>query len=372
MKKIKILEAIRQGKIGGGETHVLELVSKLDKSIFEPVVLSFTHGPMVSQLRELSIEVYVIETEKGFDWRIWGKVKKLILEKKIDLVHAHGTRANSNIFWAAKNLNLPLIYTVHGWSFHKDQKPVVWKMRELSERFLTSMSSSVICVSMSNQSDGLAGWRMKRSLVIYNGINTEKFSPGKVYSNIRKEFGIPENKTLITYIVRITAQKDPLTLIRAMKIVLMETKEIVLLMVGEGDLKEEAVNMVREEGLAENIIFENFRQDIPDILNAADIYCLPSLWEGLPIGILEAMSMGKVVIATPVDGTKEIISHNNNGLLFPVGDPNRLALTILSIHKDAELRSRLGENAVATILEKFTVDSMVRKIEDHYKLMVKK
>jgi glycosyltransferase involved in cell wall biosynthesis len=372
MKKIKILEAIRQGKIGGGETHVLELVSKMDKTIFEPIVLSFTQGPMVNQLRDLGIEVHVIETEKGFDWRVWGKVKDLMQEKEIDLVHAHGTRANSNIFWAARKLNLPLIYTVHGWSFHQDQKPFVKKIRVIAERFLTSMSSSVICVSISNQADGINGWHMQRSLVIYNGINTAKFNSGNVYKDIRKEFGIPENKTMLTYIVRITAQKDPLTLIRAMKIVLHETKDVVLLMVGEGDLKEDAVNMVNQSNLKGNIIFENFRQDIPDILNAADIYCLPSLWEGLPIGVLEAMSMGKVVIATPVDGTKEIISHNYNGLLVPVKDENKLAMTILAIHKDSELRRRLGENAVATIHEKFTVDGMVRKIEEHYKLLAAK
>lgn len=371
MKKIRILEAIRQGKIGGGETHVLELVSKIDRSVFEPVVLSFTYGPMVDQLKNLGIDVHVIETEKGFDWRIWKRVKDLIRELEIDIVHAHGTRANSNLFLAAGQLKLPLIYTVHGWSFHQDQKPLVKLIRKLSERFLTSVSDSVICVSKSNQADGVKGWNMKRSIVIYNGINTDKFNPDKPYTDIRKEFGIGENKTLIAYIVRITTQKDPLTLIRAMKIVLEKTKDVVLLMVGEGDLREDAVKIVKEYDLESNIIFENFRQDVPAILKAADIYCLPSLWEGLPIGVLEAMSMGKVVIATPVDGTSEIITNSINGILFPVKDENKLAGAILAVHNDKELSKKLSVHARQTILERFTVEGMVKDIEKHYSKLIK-
>ena len=370
MGKIKILEAIRQGKVGGGETHVFDLVSRIDKSVFEPVVLSFTHGPMVNQLKNLGIDVHVIETERAFDLRILRSVIEFIREREIDIVHAHGTRANSNLFWAAKRLHLPLIYTVHGWSFHPDQNPIVKKIRVLSEQFLTAMSDSTICVSKSNQTDGIKTWNLKRSRVVYNGINTDKFSPGKVYKDIRKEFNIPVDKTLLAYIVRITTQKDPFTLIKAMKIVLEKTKDIMVVMVGEGDLKEAVMQMVSSENLSENIIFEDFRQDIPDILEASDIYCLPSLWEGLPIGVLEAMSMGKVVIATPVDGTKEIVSHDLNGLLFPVRDEQKLAEAIMAVHQDKELRKRLGVYAMATVQEKFTLESMVKEIENHYKQML--
>ena len=365
-KKLKILQAIRQGNIGGGETHVLDLVSNIDKSVFDIVVLSFTHGPMVKQLERIDIPVYVIETEQGFDWSVWKKVKKLMEDIDVDIVHAHGTRANSNVFWAAHKLKLPLIYTVHGWSFHQDQKYIKRKMRETAEKFLTSMATSTICVSISNQNDGIQLFNLKRSTVIYNGINTNKFNPEKSYHDIRKEFNISKDKTLIGFIVRMTIQKDPLTLITAMKIVLEQTNDIVLIMIGEGDLKDQAVQMVTELGLEANIIFENFRQDVPDILNAIDIYCLPSLWEGLPIGILEAMAMGKVVIATPIDGTKEILIHNQNGIIVPVKNSKRLAEAILDVHNDSQLRQKLSENAIKTIHEKFTLREMVTKVENHY------
>ena len=372
MKKIRILEAIRQGKIGGGETHVLELVSTIDKSVFEPIVLSFTPGPMVDELKRIGIEVHVIETERGFDRKVWKKVRHLAQELKIDIIHAHGTRANSNVFMAARNLGVPLIYTIHGWSFHRDQSLPVRMVREMSERFLTSVSASNICVSFSNQQDGITGWKMKRSSVIYNGINTSKFNPAGSYRDVRKELGIPGGKTVAGFIVRMTIQKDPFTLIRAMKIVKEKCSEIVLLMIGEGDLKDEAVTMAKKLDLTDTVIFENFRQDVPDVLNAIDIYCLPSLWEGLPIGILEAMSMGKPVVATPVDGTREIITNGENGILIPVGDEKTLAEAILTLHYDPEMRKRISEKAIVTIRERFSVDQMVRQIEDHYGMIVNK
>ena len=125
--------------------------------------------------------------------------------------------------------------------------------------------------------------------------------------------------------------------------------------------------MVKELNLSSNIIFEPFRQDVPDILNAIDVYCLPSLWEGLPMGVLEAMSMAKVVIATPVDGTKEIIRDMENGILVPERNEQKLAEAILMVHIDKVLRKKLAENAVKTIHQDFSIDKMVASIENHYR-----
>ena len=149
--KIKLLECIRQGQIGGGESHLLSLIENLDKSVYEPVVLSFTDGPMIDRLKVMNIRTYVIYTETPFDFRVWKKVTDLLIKEKIELIHCHGTRAISNLFKPAKTLNIPVIYTIHGWSFHDDQNPVIKKIRVLSEKFLTSVSSTNIAVSESNK-----------------------------------------------------------------------------------------------------------------------------------------------------------------------------------------------------------------------------
>ncbi|HTG56871.1 MAG TPA: glycosyltransferase, partial [Niabella sp.] len=90
MEKIKILETIRQGSVGGGETHVLDLVGSLNKNLFDPVVLSFTEGPMVDRLQQMGIKTHVINTLKPFDFRVFGQVKKVMKQEGIQLLHAHG------------------------------------------------------------------------------------------------------------------------------------------------------------------------------------------------------------------------------------------------------------------------------------------
>lgn len=365
MKRIKILESIREGNVGGGETHVLDLCTNLDKEKFEPIVLSFTAGPMIDELKQRNIKTKIIHTKRAFDWTVWNEVKNFIKDEEIDIIHAHGTRANSNLFWAAKKLKLPLIYTVHGWSFHIDQKFYMRKIREFSEKFLTAKSDKVICVSKSNEQDGKNLFNMKRSATIHNAINLEKFNSNNKFSDIRKDLGISPDKTVVGYIVRITEQKDPFTIIRAMKTVISKTDKIVLLMVGDGNLKAPAMELAAELEIENYIIFQPFRTDIPDVLNAIDIYSLPSLWEGFSIGILEAMAMNKAVIASPVDGTKEMIEDGKTGLLIPHGKPNALADAIFTLHQDIDLRHKLAKNA-NKFVQNFGIEKLVYQVQKEY------
>jgi glycosyltransferase involved in cell wall biosynthesis len=366
MKKIKILETIRQGQVGGGETHVFDLVNSIDKNLFDVHVLSFTDGPMVDKLKSIGIKTFVINTLKPFDVRIWGKVKMLMIENNYDIIHAHGTRAASNVFYAANSLNKPMIYTVHGWSFHDGQSSIVRRVRELSEKFLTNRSSLTITVSNSNQCDGINRFDLKRSRVIYNGIDSTRFNSEGLYKNIREEFNIPSSKTLVSYLVRMTYQKDPITMINAIKVVTDKCDDIVFFMVGNGDMQEQTIQLAKELKVCDKIIFSDFRSDIPDLLNASDIYCLPSLWEGMPIGLLEAMAMNKACIATGVDGTRELIQDGENGVLVPIRDYKELANAILDLHYDGVKRKRIAKKANDFVKSNFSLKTMVKNIENQY------
>jgi len=370
MKKIRVLECIRQGSIGGGERHLIDLSISLDKSQFEPIALSFTDGPMIDTLKDNGIKTYIIPSLHAFDISTWGKVRKLIIKERIDLVHAHGTRAITNIFWAAKLTRKPLIYSIHGWSFHPDQSSKKRKVIELIEKFLTNLADVNISVSRSNQIDGISRFKMPRSTVIYYGINQEFFNPNKEFIDIRKEFGLPHDFTIVLFMVRMTLQKDPFTILRAFKLVTEKITNIVLLLVGDGDLKDEAKSLAKELDISDHVKFINFRQDVPNFLHAADIYCLPSLWEGLPIGLLEAMFMKKAIIATPVDGTKEVITDRYNGILIPAQDPGKLANAIVELAQNNELRNELAENALKTVQEtfkgRFSIPRMAKEVEKIY------
>lgn len=365
-QKIKILETIRQGQIGGGESHVLDLVSNLNKEIYEPVVLSFTHGPMVDKLKALGIKTYVVETLKPFNLTTYRAVKEIMVNEKVDILHAHGTRSLSNTLFPAKSMGIPIVYTVHGWSFHQDQKFPVRKIRELSEKYLTDQVDLTISVSNSNQRDGVERFNMKRSKVVNYGIDLDKFNPGNNFTDLRSELGIEPGKTVVGYLVRMTVQKDPFTLVRAIAEIAKTNQDIQFLFIGDGDLKQEVIALANTLGVEKMIKFHKFRTDIPEVLNTFDIYTLPSLWEGLPIGMLEAMAMQKAVVATPVDGSKEAIQDGINGLLVPCKDHVALAKAILKIHNDKNMMKQFGESARATVKERFDLKMMVHYNEEIY------
>jgi len=365
-KKIRVLQTIRQGKIGGGESHVLDLVAHLDRNRFEPVVLAFTGGPMIAALQQQQVPAHVIASEKAFDIRVWKQVKRFMQQQQVDIVHVHGTRANTNVLWAARSLRLPLVYTIHGWSFHEGLHPVMKRARIAAERFITRRAQVNICVSESNRQTGLQALGRFRAEVVKNGVNLQRFDPAADYPDVKAACGIPAHHLVVGYIARMTLQKDPLNMIRAFAAAAQQVKDMTLLMVGGGELQQAARDAAQALGISSRVVFQDFRQDVPAVLHAMDIYCLPSLWEGFPIGVLEAMAMGKAVVASDVDGTREALFHENNGLLVPPADPAALTAAILRLAQDRPLREQLQQKAIATIRSTYNVAGMTRKIEDIY------
>ena len=366
-RKIKICETIRQGKIGGGESHVYQLVKALNKDEFEPVVLSFTDGPLINNLKEIGVKTYVVKTEIPFDPRVKKEVKNIFEKEKFDILHAHGTRSLSNTLSSARSNRIPVLYTVHGWSFHQDQSLPVKKARIISEKYLTGKTDVTICVSDANRDEGISRLGLKKHTRVNYAIDTKKFNPDAVYPDLKEELGISDFSVSVGFIVRMTKQKDPLTLIRAAAITARKTKDIVFTVIGDGELKQQAVELAAKLGLNETIRFHSFREDIPAVLANIDIYALPSLWEGLPIGMLEAMAMKKAVVATPADGSKEAIKHGINGLLVPFEDPAALSEAILRLYEDKDLRVKMGENAHQKVLNEFSLGKMMHTIEEMYR-----
>jgi glycosyltransferase involved in cell wall biosynthesis len=365
--KTKIVACIRQGKVGGGETHVFDLVRKIDKKYFDVEVVAYSDGPLIDALKELNVKTHVIPTEKGFDLFASWKLYKLFKKEGYQLIHAHGTRAASNILLASFLLKIPYIYTIHGWSFHPDQHPFIQRIRQWSEKILTRFSLLNITVSKSNAKDGMNLFGMKRSRIIYNGIDQERFVFSKDNRrNIRQELHFNEDDFVVGYLVRMTQQKDPMTMLKGFHLAHLQNPKLKLLMVGNGDMEKECKSYVEKHKLSSEVVFLDFRKDVPALLSAIDVYCLPSLWEGMPIGLLEAMSIGLPCIATPVDGTKELIEDGSNGLFVQQQNQQDLASKLISIASDRQKRESLARNARAKIATYFDLEKMVADIEIVY------
>lgn len=368
LQHIKVLHVIRQGLIGGGESHVLTLVDQLDKNTTTSFVLSFTDGPMVDKLKSMGIQVAVIPVKHPLDWRLYVQARKLINEWGIQLIHAHGSRACAFMVLLAVLMRIKMVYTIHGWSFHPDQTFWAKFFRKTWERIITQLTSINICVSESNLATGKSLYAGFKAKVIRNGIDLKKFSLTNEFCDYRKEWDVPNESKLILYAARMTPQKQPLVALEAFDYAAGQNEHIYMVMAGEGELLEEVKAKLMTLSCRNRVRLKPFCNDMPGILHASDIFILPSLWEGLPIALLEAMAMGKVVLATAVDGTKDLIIHRQNGILLNTSDQlaKDLGESIAEVVSDDVLFNNLSSKARTTIELKYNSKMMAVNIKDVY------
>lgn len=367
-KKIRVLEVIQQGKIGGGESHLLTLIGQMDRDRFEPVVVALSAGEMIERLTAMGIGNYVVNSPYPFNIRVWKQLEDILVKERIDIVHTHGARALSNLIRPAARLGIPVVHTVHGWSFHDHLPAWKRKVRIAGERYLTGKAAVNIAVSDSNERIGkeLFGSSF-RCVVINNGVDLSVYA-GHTRSDIRRELGIPAGAVVITWVARFIHDKNPLPLIRAFARVQSTHSDTWLILVGDGPARESAQRLAAELGISGKVVFPGFRSDVPDILAASDIFSLPSIKEGLPVSLIEAMAMRNAVIATDVQGCIDVVTHGRDGLLVNLqGLEDGLASAMLELLDDPEKRKRLAAQGRATVEERFNATEMARKIEALYR-----
>ena len=366
MSRYRVLEVIRQGQIGGGESHLLDLISYLDREMIEPICLSFSNGEMVSRLEKMGFKCHVLDTDYPFDLKVQQRIIKLLKDEGIKIVHAHGSRAASNVLYPTQKLGIPLIYTVHGWSFHDDQSFLVKKLRAWSEKLICNLADEVICVSQSNADTGKSTFGLKSAVVIENGVNLDRFNPDIQIINLRQVFGFNRADFVIGFIARCTKQKNPIAFLEAIKLAHSQNTHIKGLFIGEGDMDAE-VNTYIDSNQMQDFVFRSpFRTDVPELLNSIDVYCLPSLWEGLSIALLEAMAMKKAIVATPTDGTKELIEHEKNGLVVPFNNPSAIAESCLRYYDNPYLRTTCSNAARQFVEKRFNAKRVASSVQIIY------
>ena len=236
-----------------------------------------------------------------------------------------------------------------------------------SERYITRRVNQTINVSVGNQDAGKKYIKGFDSVIINYGISFDRFNPNMDRKALRAEFGFKDDEIWVGFIARITYQKDPLTTLKAFKEAAKQNDRLRLLMVGEGDMQDEVEAFIDEHELRGIIKRMGFQSRVPDLLTAVDIFTLVSRWEGLPIGLLESMAMKSAIIASKVDGTKEFLSHGNNGFLVEKEDAAHFTECLVELASSEDLRNQFGEAVYALAREKFAVDRMVDETQEVYK-----
>jgi glycosyltransferase involved in cell wall biosynthesis len=300
------------------------------------------------------------------DFRALWSVFRAIKLFNPEFVHCHSTKAGYAARFACAILRKPVIFTAHGWAFTEGRSFWARKLLALAERLAAKVTIKIICVSEHDRELALR-WKVARPeqlVVIYNGIDPEPFLEADG-AFLRKELAL-QDEPVLAFVGRLAPQKDPLTLIDAVK----RLFKGILLVVGDGELRSQVESHITENHLEKRVKLLGQRSDIPQILAASDIFVLSSRWEGLPYTIIEAMMAGLPVVATKVGGVPELVEDGITGFLVPPRDPEALAQALQKLIDDPELRKTMGQAGREKALREFTLDRMLHETERVYQEVI--
>ena len=353
---------------GGAEKYLIDLVTAIDRDKYDPEVIF----PMEVEKRsfeecfiERGVSVEWVNTSNRYPFLSFIRSFYCFINKKPDLIHF-------NLSWpsfcrypilAAILLGKVIVLTEHLVPHNYKVEPY----EKFYKRFIYSRIFQAIAVCSENKSNLIHFFEVpeEKVTVIRNGINISRFQLSDS-RNVRDRIShLTNGKTVVSTVARLAEHKGHCFLIKAARR-LMHLSDLCFLIVGEGPLKELLVQDVKDSVMEDRFLFLGFRGDIPYILSKTDIFVLPSLFEGLPLTVLEAMAAGKPVIASNVSGIVEEVTHDKTGILIPPGDPVALSRAIEVLARDPEKRKQMGAEGRKRVEKHFNYFRMITETEQLY------
>lgn len=365
MRPLRVGHCIHGLGLGGAQQVVRHLVAHADPERLQPFVYSSLGGIRLQEVEEAGATVRVVGRHLPKFDPIWiGKLTKAIQSDGIDLVHTHLFGDSLHGFLAAKRSgSLPVIVTLHSVFTGEN------RLQQAGYRWLVPRCDQVVaCSEVVKDSFAVAGVRGSAQIkTIHNGIEdpTTRFTPATSSLNLRQEFGIEEVAPVIASIGRLTEAKGLDHLIRAFSHLTDEGPLApVLVILGDGPLRSELELLATSAGVEDRIRFTGIREDIESLLPQIDVVAFSSLWEGLPMALLEAMAFERPIIGTDIPGILEVVRPDREAIIVPVGDEVGLASALQRFLADETLRRSLGTAARQRFRQHFSAQRMA---DDYYR-----
>lgn len=347
---MKIVQVIPCFTLGGAETMCENLIYALSKNGHCVSVISLypEHTPITKRLESNGFQITYLDKKLGLDISMISKIAKVLKKEKPDVVHTHLDCIKYAVPAARIAGVKNCVHTVHNMA---DKEAAGLAMR-INRVFYKSGWSVPVALSNAIQKTIAEYYTLEKASIpiIYNGIDISKCAPKPGYAL--------HDPITITHIGRFSEQKNHIGLIDAFFQLHERYPNTMLQLVGDGDLRPNIEKYVGEKNLSDRVSFLGHRDNVYDILHDTDIFVLPSLYEGFPMTIIEAMASGVPVIASEVGGVPDMIEHNQNGKLVPC-DPNLVCQACAELIEDEQLRQRLGQQGLKKSQE-FSSDEMAK------------
>jgi glycosyltransferase involved in cell wall biosynthesis len=364
--RVKILQLISSEGKYGAETMLLCLVKSLALLGHESVIGVFRnshcpHTEVAEAARLKGLKVEIIPCDGKIDRRAVDVIRHCLQIHSIDLVHTHGYKANFYGYLAARGKGVPAVATYHlDWP----DRGLALRLYHLFDRLVVRRFGKIAAVSEAvARSLRRSGVPSAKIVTIDNGIDLSPFAQARP---ILQEEISERPDALIGLVGRLTPQKGCEYFLRAAQRVLIDFPRTLFVLVGEGPDRRKLEELVRDLNIAERVIFAGHREDMPGVYASLDILVLPSINEGLPMTLIEAMAAARPVIATPVGAIPKLIIPEQTGLLVNPRDPVGLAAALGRLISNPDLRHRLGRDGQAWVMRRFSAEAMAQQYAEIY------
>jgi glycosyltransferase involved in cell wall biosynthesis len=343
------------------------LAKLLPRDRFQVEVAALTRlGPLEAELSAAGVPVTVIGKRLRVDPIALYRLARFLKARAFDVVQTWIFAANTYGRVASRMVSIPVVVVaemaVDLWKGHFERFLDRWLVRWCDR--VVGNSEAVVAFY---RELGLPGDRLA---MIYSGVEGEE-PPVVDPDSIRAMFGFPPRSPLVLFAGRLAEQKRVDDLLKALDLLQHVQSDVCTLIAGDGPLRQQLEETARAYHLSTRVRFLGHRNDIPQLLAAADVLVLPSAYEGLPNVVLEAMRFRKPVVATAAPGTTEIVVDGETGLLVPVGDITRLTRAIRDIVRDPARASRLGEAGRIRAELHFSAATMVAQFAELYEQLAR-
>lgn len=343
------------------------MIPRFDPARYDVSLVSLRRKDLSEEtLEAFGVDITYLHKSK-FDPATLPALLKVIDRKKIDILHLHGYGATTFGRLAGGMRRLPSILHEHA-----NLTDTPW-FQKMADRALEPLTDIAIAVSQSTAEFVIKARQIpeRKVKVVYLGVPLEEFSRPRTPDEIRaarEELGIAPDQFAVGTVTRLHESKGNSYLVEAARLVVNERPRAKFFIVGEGPLLEPLREQAAALGLGEAFVFAGFAKDVARVVSAFDVSAFPSLWEGTPLTVFEALAMGKPIVATDADGLLDVLTHEQDAIIVPKRDARALARGIIRLIDEPDTRVRLG-NGASLSGQEYDIAAFVRKMERLYDLL---
>lgn len=368
LRPLRVMHVLDRLDVGGTEKAMMKMIGGLEPDLFEHYIC--TLRGTTSAAKQWASGVTLLNAGRegaAFQFNV-PRLVRVMKTVRPTIVHSRNWGGIEAIV-AARVAGVPVaLHSEHGYEL--DMRSGLPLHRRLLRHLVYRMGNAVATVTeeLRNYHAIQAWWKPQTIKVLYNGVDGGDFSPQpQVRDAVRRQLGIPCDAVVVGSVGRMVLLKDFITLLKAATVLMMEIPKLHIVLVGSGpELSSLREYVASCDQLAGRVIFTGTVDHVADLLNAMDIFVLPTLMEGMSNTLLEALAVGLPVIATRVGGNPEIVAEGVCGHLFAPQDVPGLASLLRTLLRDSRLRAEFGRAARERALRDFSLQAMVRRYRDLY------